>query len=174
MHNTEQEDSQAPNTVKILPKATSNESDPTESLSDLEEELPHQRTPPPRIDSRLPVLKKTLESQRAGLGRRHPRVASTLVALSMLRAESGLVDDAIETLLEAVMIQRDRSRPWELARSLHMLTEMYCRQREYDEAALPWLATMTYRNSSGSCMALTTKGFSAYGQNRDGDARPHL
>ena len=107
-------------TISMLPSTTEEDKKPPST--------------PARIDSRIAALKKTVQSQKDSLGRQHPKVASTLVALSTAQADCGRVDDAIETVLEAIMLHRDFNRPWELAQSLHMLADMYCRQEEYEES----------------------------------------
>jgi len=89
----------------------------------------------PRVAAQIRKLEHNMEVQNVELGHYHPRVAASLVAIGVLRVENGEPDLAIDAILEALKIQKARRDPRSMARSLHVLADIYGRHlKEYDLA----------------------------------------
>ena len=88
----------------------------------------------PRIQTQINTLEKSLEQEKSDRGYYHENVATSLVALAQLRVERGDMDLAVDCILEALKIQKAIRNPQAMARSLHVLADIYCRQEQYDVA----------------------------------------
>jgi len=95
---------------------------------------PQKRKKNPKLQSQIAQLQRTLEEQTVELGRYHPKVATSLVALGVLRLSHEEYDLAIDAILEGLRIQKARRDPRGMARSLHILSEVYVQQEHWDWA----------------------------------------
>jgi tetratricopeptide (TPR) repeat protein len=88
----------------------------------------------PQVKVQINAFEKELEQRQSDHGYYHSAVATSLITLALLRAEAGEPNRAVEEILEALRIQKALKDPQAMARSLHVLADVYSRQEDYEKA----------------------------------------
>eukprot|EP00547_Thalassionema_nitzschioides_P014668 CAMPEP_0194236200 /NCGR_PEP_ID=MMETSP0158-20130606/3518_1 /TAXON_ID=33649 /ORGANISM="Thalassionema nitzschioides, Strain L26-B" /LENGTH=1508 /DNA_ID=CAMNT_0038969907 /DNA_START=57 /DNA_END=4583 /DNA_ORIENTATION=+ len=87
-----------------------------------------------KVTSQIRALQQTMEQLTVELGPYHPKMAASLVALGVLRLAQNEYDLAVDAIVDALRIQKARRDPRSMAKSLHILAQVYIRSEKWDWA----------------------------------------